>query len=84
LYLDGGGIRGLSQLEIMNHIMHQLTWDEKSNESDELGLPCEHFDLLGGSGAGGLIAILFAKLRMSVEEASEEFYKIIEHVFNPK
>jgi hypothetical protein len=30
-----------------------------------------------------LITILFAKLRMSVEEASEEFCTIIEQVYNP-
>ncbi|KIM24749.1 hypothetical protein M408DRAFT_331585 [Serendipita vermifera MAFF 305830] len=78
---DGGGIRGMSQLEIMDGIMHRLTWD---NESNGNGLPCDHFDLIGGSGTGGLIAILLTKLRMSVEEAAEEFEDIIEHVFNPK
>jgi hypothetical protein len=30
-----------------------------------------------------LIAILFAKLRMSVDEASEEFCTIMEQVYNP-
>ncbi|KIM24750.1 hypothetical protein M408DRAFT_317021, partial [Serendipita vermifera MAFF 305830] len=80
---DGGGIRGLSQLEVMSHIMHRLSWDHESDGSDERSLPCEHFDLIGGSGTGGLIAILFAKLRMSVEEASEELWNVIEHVYNP-
>jgi len=26
--------------------------------------PCESFDLIGGSGAGGLIAIMLGRLRM--------------------
>ena len=26
--------------------------------------PCEHFDLIGGSGVGGLIAIMLGRLRM--------------------
>jgi hypothetical protein len=30
-----------------------------------------------------LIAILFAKLRMTVDEASEEFCTIMEQVYNP-
>ncbi|KIM19657.1 hypothetical protein M408DRAFT_31032, partial [Serendipita vermifera MAFF 305830] len=96
---DGGGICGMSQLEILNHIMHQLNWDNKPDETDEgnetdetgetdgshrRGLPCEHFDLLGGSGTGGLIAILLARLRMSVEEVSEELQGIMKQVFNPK
>ncbi|KIM24754.1 hypothetical protein M408DRAFT_228837 [Serendipita vermifera MAFF 305830] len=81
---DGGDIRGLSQLEIMDGIMHRLTWDNESDVFNGSGLPCDRFDLIGGSGTGGLIAILLAKLRMSVEEASEEFEDIIKHVFNPK
>ncbi|KIM24208.1 hypothetical protein M408DRAFT_56721, partial [Serendipita vermifera MAFF 305830] len=76
--IDGGGIRGLSQLELVGYIMQRLSWD---NGLDERGLPCEHFDLIGGSGTGGLIAILLARLRMSVEEASEEFCKIMKHVY---
>ncbi|KIM20971.1 hypothetical protein M408DRAFT_305789 [Serendipita vermifera MAFF 305830] len=74
---DGGGIRGLSQLEIMSNIMHRLNWDRHLNDSQPL-LPYEHFDLIGGSGTGGLIAIMFAKLRMTVEEASEEFCTLIQ------
>ncbi|KIM24801.1 hypothetical protein M408DRAFT_229318 [Serendipita vermifera MAFF 305830] len=81
---DGGDIRGLSQLEIMDAIMHRLTWDIESNGLNASDLPCDHFDLMGGSGTGGLIAILLAKLRMSVEEASDEFEDIIKQVFNPK
>lgn len=52
--LDDGGIRGLSQLEIMSNIMHRLNWEHEIDESDEHKLPCEHFDLIGGSGTGGL------------------------------
>jgi patatin-like phospholipase/acyl hydrolase len=50
---DGGGIRGLSQLEIMRNIMHQLNWDSGSDGSMKGILPCERFDLMGGSGTGG-------------------------------
>ncbi|KIM24761.1 hypothetical protein M408DRAFT_26728, partial [Serendipita vermifera MAFF 305830] len=82
--LDSGGIRGLSQLEIMSHIMHCLTWDSKSGEFNGSDLPYDRFDLIGGSGTGGLIAILFVKLRMSVEEASDAFCDIIKRVFDPQ
>jgi hypothetical protein len=34
--------------------------------------------------ANSLIAILFAKLQMSVEEVSEEFCTIVEQVYNPE
>ncbi|KIM25845.1 hypothetical protein M408DRAFT_73758 [Serendipita vermifera MAFF 305830] len=79
--------------------MHRLNWIHESNQSDGPRLPCDHFDLIGGSGTGGLvfvsyallrktlilfslIAILLGKLCMSVEEASEEFCKVIEQVYN--
>ncbi|KIM29254.1 hypothetical protein M408DRAFT_328927, partial [Serendipita vermifera MAFF 305830] len=78
--LDGGGIRGFSQLEILRNIMHRLTWDTKS---DTRTLPCEHFDLIGGSGTGGLIAILLTRLRMSIEDAFDEFCMVFEQVYEP-
>ncbi|KIM20375.1 hypothetical protein M408DRAFT_138671 [Serendipita vermifera MAFF 305830] len=83
LSLDGGGVRGFSQLETLRNIMHRLNWDTKSDGSGTCTLPCEHFDLIGGSGTGGLIAIFLTKLRMSVEEVCDEFYTITEQVYEP-
>jgi patatin-like phospholipase/acyl hydrolase len=51
--IDGGGVRGVSQLEIMGEVMHRLNWDNDLDGSDVGKLPCEHFDLMGGSGTGG-------------------------------
>jgi patatin-like phospholipase/acyl hydrolase len=51
--IDGGGVRGLSQVEIMKSIMYRLNWDSESDVSGEGILPCERFDLMGGSGTGG-------------------------------
>jgi hypothetical protein len=49
----GGGARALSQLQILGAIMHRLKYDRYSNDSEKIMLPCEHFDLMGGSGSGG-------------------------------
>jgi hypothetical protein len=49
----GGGARTFSQLRIMDHIMRELNKDRYPNEPDKIMLPCEHFDLMGGSGTGG-------------------------------
>ncbi|KIM21165.1 hypothetical protein M408DRAFT_333630 [Serendipita vermifera MAFF 305830] len=76
---DDGGVRGLSQLEMMQTIMHGLTFETESSD-----LPCHHFDLMGGSGTGGLITIFFTKFRMSADEAMEEFAKIVEEVYEPE
>lgn len=78
---DGGGVRGFSQLEIMRSIIYSLNWNKNSSGFEESEHPWQHFDLIGGSGTGGLIAIMLARLRMSVEEASEEFFTITEEVY---
>lgn len=35
--------------------------------------PCHYFDYICGSGSGGLVAIMVGRLRMSVDEAIEEY-----------
>ena len=61
---DGGGARSLSQLTIMNNIMHGIKFEKKSDDSDpndsddsdgadEEVLPCDSFDVMGGSDTGG-------------------------------
>jgi len=82
----------------MQTIMHRLRFEKYPNEPDRVMFPCEHLDMIGGSDTGGyvslnlilspfmmrssLIAIMLAKLRMSIDEATEEFYTISELVYN--
>ena len=60
LSLDGGGVRGLSSLLILRNIMEEIA---RRNDTAE-ARPCEYFDLIGGTGTGGLIAIMLGRLRM--------------------
>ena len=48
LCLDGGGVRGLSSLYILLQLMTAI---EPANPPK----PCEVFDLIGGTGTGGLV-----------------------------
>jgi hypothetical protein len=41
----------------MKNIMYMLNWDSKSDVSAEGMLPCERFDLMGGSGTGGYASV---------------------------
>lgn len=54
LALDGGGVRGLSTLYILQNIMGRLNYMR-----EEAGLrpkkPCEIFDLIGGTSTGGYV-----------------------------
>jgi patatin-like phospholipase/acyl hydrolase len=53
LSLDGGGVRGLASLYILQKFMKELNFKRKAR-----GLgpkkPCEIFDLMGGTSTGGL------------------------------
>ncbi|OGM47679.1 putative kinesin [Aspergillus bombycis] len=81
LSLDGGGVRGLSTLYILKHLMARLSY-----ERPELGKvkPCEVFDLIGGTSTGGLIAIMLGRLEMSVDECIDTYVKLISTVFEKK
>ncbi|PVG02351.1 hypothetical protein CPB86DRAFT_725334 [Serendipita vermifera] len=79
---DGGGSRAFSQLEILRNIMHRLRFDLNRGDPDRIMRPCEYFDIMGGSDTGGLLVIMFVKLGMSVEDASREFEKLHNLVYN--
>jgi patatin-like phospholipase/acyl hydrolase len=63
LALDGGGVRGLSSLLILQDIMEEL--QKTTGETGTLK-PCEHFDLICGTSTGGLIAIMLGLLGMVI------------------
>ena len=60
LSLDGGGVRGLSSLLILRNMMEEIARRNGTAEA----LPCQYFDLIGGTGTGGLIAIMLGWLGM--------------------
>ena len=67
LAFDGGGVRGLSSLLILERIMlevQRLKGDTKRDS--KLPLPCEYFDLICGTSTGGLIAIMLGRLKMVI------------------
>jgi len=74
LALDGGGIRGLSSLIILKHIM-------KSIDRENPPMPCDYFDMIGGTSTGGLIALMLGRLRMSVEDCISTYQDMMEDVF---
>jgi len=52
---DGGGIRGLSELLILKEIMERIQFEEKR---DRMPLPCEYFEMIGGTSTGGYVAVV--------------------------
>ena len=43
--------------------------------------PCEYFDLIAGTGTGGLIAIMLGRLRMDLVECMEVYVRMTRKVF---
>lgn len=77
LCLDGGGIRGLSILIILEELLNHL----KSRGIPEDKRPCEIFDLICGTSTGGLIALLLGPLKMTVPEVIEIYKKLGKKIF---
>ena len=77
LALDGGGVRGLSSLMILQQLMRHV--DPESPPK-----PCDYFDMIGGTSTGGLIAIMLGRLRMTVDECIERYIALSDEVFEKK
>lgn len=60
LCLDEGGVKCLSSLWILKTLMEEI----KARSVTNVSRPWECFDLIGGTGFGGLIAIMLGRLRM--------------------
>ena len=77
LSLDGGGVRGLSSLMILQQLM--ATIDPESPPK-----PCDCFDMIAGTSTGGLIAIMLGRLQMTVDECINAYASLSSKVFQQK
>ncbi|KAH3913970.1 hypothetical protein HBH56_096710 [Parastagonospora nodorum] len=74
LALDGGGVRGLSALMILEKLMEAV-------DPDAPPKPCDYFDMVGGTSTGGLIAVMLGRLRMSVADCITAYLSLSNRVF---
>ncbi|KAL3476528.1 acyl transferase/acyl hydrolase/lysophospholipase [Aspergillus californicus] len=77
LSLDGGGVRALSTLHILKNIMEAI---DRENPPK----PCDFFDLIGGTGSGGLLAIMLGRLKMDVGQCITGYTRLCKHIFGRK
>jgi hypothetical protein len=59
LMKDGGGVRGLSSLYILQRLMYRI---RPEDDLEKLPKPCDVFDVIVGTSTGGLIAIMLGLL----------------------
>ena len=86
LSLDGGGVRGLSSLMVLDDLMENIAQEEKRlglrRRTDDTRLkPCDYFDLIGGTSTGGIIAILLGRLRLDCRQCIDIYTELAEEIF---
>ncbi|KAH8425618.1 putative Patatin-like serine hydrolase [Aspergillus melleus] len=83
LSLDGGGVRGYSMLIILQELMYRIyvECEGKAPRRDQIPKPCDHFDLIAGTGTGGLIALMLGRLRLDLETCKEVYVRMTRRVF---
>jgi hypothetical protein len=86
LSLDGGGVKGVSSLMILEAIMKKV-WTIENPQADypDEGMKVhQYFQLAAGTSTGGLAAIMLFRLRMYVPEAIKAYEDFAEAIFEPK
>lgn len=83
LSLDGGGVRGYSMLIILQELMHRtfVEIEGRAPKRHEIPKPCDHFDLIAGTGTGGLIAIMLGRLRLDIDTCKDVYVRMTRRVF---
>ncbi|KAF8600233.1 FabD/lysophospholipase-like protein [Ceratobasidium sp. AG-I] len=80
LSIDGGGARGLSALVILEALMKKVQEKEGLAAAPD---PDDYFDLMGGTGTGGIAVVMLGRLGMSTSRAIENHGRFSE-VFSDK
>ncbi|KAJ7660452.1 FabD lysophospholipase-like protein [Mycena rosella] len=64
-YRSDGGAGALSELLILERMMYRT---KVEGPLDRVPSPCDCFDLIGGSGTGGILALMLGRMRMSIAD----------------
>ncbi|KAG0083306.1 hypothetical protein BGZ93_001931 [Podila epicladia] len=78
LCLDGGGVRGIVSLIILDKIMKLVQDNEKLEVTPR---PSKYFELAAGTSAGGITAIMLFRLHMTAQEAIEQYKSLSQEAF---
>jgi hypothetical protein len=70
-------------LIILQELMHRtyVETEGRAPRRDQVPKPCDHFDLIVGTGTGGLIAIMLGRLRLDLEQCKELYVEMTRMVF---
>lgn len=76
-------MRGYSIFIILQEIMHRtfVEIEGRAPRRSEIPKPADHFDLIVGTGTGGLIALMLGRLRLDLETCKELYVRLTRMVF---
>ena len=83
LALDGGGVKGLFSIIVLEHLMEAVRQIDAPDNTDALK-PCNYFDLICGTSTGGLLAIMLGRLRMDVVDCKRAYRDLSSSIFQKK
>jgi hypothetical protein len=68
---------------ILEKLMHRVyvETEGKAPRKDQTPKPCDHFDIICGTGTGGLIAIMLGRLRLDLETCEKVYSEMTRKVF---
>lgn len=68
---------------IIQEVMYRayVEIEGKAPHRDQIPKPCEYFDLIVGSGTGGLIALMLGRLRLDLETCKDVYVRMTKRVF---
>ena len=78
IHADGGGVRGYSELVILEQLMLGIRQHQKLSSTPK---PCEVFDMICGTSTGGIIALMLGRLRMSIDDTRNVYSQVSKDVF---
>ncbi|KAH8806708.1 hypothetical protein DL96DRAFT_1686144 [Flagelloscypha sp. PMI_526] len=78
LSFDGGGIRAVSQALMVREMMNRVQTDHQLSSPPRV---CDYFDMVCGSGFGGILAIMCGILKMTGDQLVHEFVSLCKAVF---
>ncbi|KAH8813815.1 acyl transferase/acyl hydrolase/lysophospholipase, partial [Flagelloscypha sp. PMI_526] len=76
---DGGGIRAVSQALTVREVTQRINVDRRLSSPARV---CDYFDMICGSGFGGILAIMCGVLKMTGDELVNEFVALCKAVFS--
>jgi glycine hydroxymethyltransferase len=70
-------------LILLQELMYRtyVECEGKPPRRDQIPKPCDHFDLIAGTGTGGLIALMLGRLRLDLETCKEVYVRMTRRVF---